>query len=199
MKRVFIVLVSVFLLSFTVATTNWEFRREENGIKVYATKVEGYKYEKCKAVSDVNADLSALYKYIKDPMNYKNFSDRIMKLETIKKFDNKVLYYMQVDLPWPIYNRDGVYELEVKSKTDAEAIITIRARPDLLPEQDGFIRIHMADSYYKLTSKGAGKSHLHFEQHTDPNGSVPAWLINHYLEDGPIGNITVIKNSVENK
>ena len=87
--------------------------------------------------------------------------------------------------------------LTVKSKTDKEAILTIRARPDLLPVQEGYIRIHMADSYYKLTSKGPNKSHIHFEQHTDPNGSVPAWLSNSYLEDGPIGNITVIKNSVE--
>lgn len=198
MKKILLLIIPVFLFSFNIISTDWEFRREENGIKVYATKVEGYKYEKCKALANVNADLTTLYNYVKDPMNYKNFSDRIMKMETIKKTENKVLYYMQVDLPWPIYNRDGVYELMIKSKTDAEAIITIRARPDLLPEQDGFVRIHMANSYYKLTAKGKGKSHLHFEQHTDPNGSVPAWLINHYLEDGPIGNITVIKKSVEN-
>lgn len=197
MKNFLIVLVSFFLFSFYTVTDNWEFRKEQNGIKVYSTRVEGYKYEKCKAIADVDAPLSKLFDYVKDPMNYKNFSDKIEKLELIKRTDTKVLYYMKVDLPWPIYNRDGVYELTVKSKTASEAIILIKARPDLLPEQEGYIRIKMADSYYKLTDKGANKSHLHFEQHTDPNGAVPAWLINHYLEDGPIGNITVIKNSVE--
>lgn len=197
MKKFLIVLVSLFLFSFYTVTDSWVFRKEQNGIKVYATKVEGHKYEKCKAVSDVNAPLNKLFDYVKDPMNYKNFSDKIEKLELIKRTETKVYYYMKVDLPWPIFNRDGVYELTIKSKTASEAIIVIKARPDLLPEQEGYIRIHMADSYYKLTAKGADKSHLHFEQHTDPNGSVPAWLINHYLEDGPIGNITVIKNSVE--
>lgn len=197
MKKVFVVCCYVLLVSFSKSDEKWELRKETNGITVYTTKVAGHKYDKCKALSTVNTDLNSLFQFVKNPLNYKKFSERVERMDIIKKTDTKVIYYMKVDLPWPIYNRDGVYELSVKSKTDTEAELMIRAMPKLMPNQEGYVRIHFADSYYKLTSKGPNKTAIHFEQHTDPNGSVPAWLSNSYLEDGPIGNITVMKKNLE--
>lgn len=197
MKSIIISIACFVLFGFTLFTSNWEFKKEKNGIKVYTKKVEGSKYEKCKAVTTVKADLNAVYAFIKNPLNYKKFSERIESIEVIKETKDKILYYMKVDMPWPIYNRDGIYEITIKHKTDTEALFVNRARPELLPEQEGYIRIHLANTFYKLTKKENNNCQVHFEQHTDPNGDVPAWVSNYYLIDGPIGNLTVIKDLLE--
>jgi hypothetical protein len=197
MKKFLIVFCYILLVSFSSSVDKWEFRKKENGITVHTAKIEGHQYDKCRAISTINTNLNALFSFVKDPSNYAKFSDRVEKLVIIKKTATKVVYYMSIDLPWPIYNRDGIYELTIKSKTDKEAILRIKALPDLLPVQNGYVRIQYANSYYKLTAIEANNTAIHFEQHTDPNGNVPAWLSNSYLEDGPIGNITIMKNILE--
>ena len=49
---------------------------------------------------------------------------------------------------------------------------------------------------YIINQKG-DKIHLQYEKHTDPNGSIPAWLSNYYLSDAPIENIVVMKEGIE--
>ena len=196
MKKVLIVFVSVFLLSFTFFNENWVFKKEKEGIKVYTAKVEGYKYDKSIALYTFNADINSFTNFIMDPLNFKKFSDRIEKIEVINKNETKAFYYMSIDMPWPISNRDGVYEITLKSKTNSGAHIAIVARPNLLPIQKGYVRIEYANTDYIIKKRGS-ELDLRYEKHTDPNGSIPAWLSNYYLSDAPIENIIVMKENIE--
>lgn len=197
MKNIIILIACFVLFGFTFLAHKWELKKEENGIKVYTKKVEGSKYEKCKALTNIKANLNVVFNFIKNPVNYKKFNDRIESIDVIKETKDKVLYYIKVDMPWPVCSRDGIYEITVKYKTDNEVLLVNRALPELLPEQEGYIRIYLADTFYKLTKKENNSCYVHFEQHINPNGDVPAWLSNYYLVDGPIGNLTVLKDLLE--
>lgn len=197
MMRSYLVIVgSLVLFSFAYLGDNWELQKEENGIKVYTAIKEGTNFKKCKATTSIKAPLIDMYNYIRNPLNYKKFSNKIESIKVVKKTDKSVFYYMKVDMPWPVYNRDGVYELKTVEKTDKQVILKSQAHPSLMPEQDGYVRIQTATTYYKITVNG-DEIDVHYEAFTDPNGNVPAWVANHYLVDGPINNFTQMKKDLE--
>jgi hypothetical protein len=196
MKIFLIVFCYVLFVSFSFSDEKWVLAKEQDGIKVYTADVPGYKYDKSIALYSFNSDINSFCNFAMKPLNYKKFSERIERIDIIKTTDTKVVYYMSIDMPWPIYNRDGVYELSIKSKSSSKAHLIIRARPDYLPVQKGYIRIKHANTDYIVKTEG-DKLHLRYEKHTDPNGNIPAWLSNYYLSDAPIENIMVMKKNIE--
>lgn len=196
MKRVVLIIGSFALLSFGFYGENWEFQKEKDGVRVYTAKKEGSNYKKCKAIGSMKVKLDDLYDYLRNPLNYKKFSNKIESIKVIKTTEKAVLYYIKVNMPWPVYNRDGVYKLETVKKTEDAFIFKGHAEPDLVPEQPGYIRVQKATNYYNVKTNG-DKIDVHYEGFSDPNGSVPAWVVNYYLVDGPINNFTQMKKDLE--
>lgn len=194
----FISVLGCFILisSFTLLGDNWEFMKEENGIKVYTAPKQGSNFKKCKVLTNIKTTLDKLYNYIRDPDNFKKYSEKISKVKLINKTDKSVVYYLSIDMPWPVYDRDGVYEMKTIEKTANKAVISIDARPKLIEEQKDFVRIVESNITYKITTNGEVQD-IHYEKFTDPNGSIPAWLSNSYLVDSPIEQFNRIKKDLE--
>lgn len=196
MKR--ILTVTLFILfGFFFLAGSWELQKDENGIKVYTALKEGSEFKKCKVITTFKTTLSDVYEYIRNPLNFKKFSNKIESLKVVKKTDKSVFYYMSIDMPWPVYNRDGVYEIKTIEKTDGKIVLQSKARPDLMPEQEGYIRIKEAETSYKLVKEDDGKVKIYYEKFVDPNGSLPAWASNEFLIDGPIKQFTQMKKDLE--
>lgn len=88
--------------------------------------------------------------------------------------------YQVYDLSWPISDRDYVMRRQVHLDPARKvATITYNSieRSDL-PPSDCCVRAQTFRTYWRLTDNPAGGSHVEVEVHTDPKGSLPAWLVN---------------------
>lgn len=187
---------SFLMMSFIVLDGKWELQKNENGIKIYTASKAGSSFKKTKAVATLKCDIDKLANWITNPLNYKKFNERIEKVQVLKKTENAVVYYMTVDLPWPVNNRDGIYVL-THNKTNKDLIdIRIKAVPDVLKNKEGYVRVRESNVHYSLKRTADNKVNMTYETYTDPNGKIPAWLSNSYVIDGPFNNVSYYKKNI---
>jgi hypothetical protein len=61
----------------------------------------------------------------------------------------------------------------------------LNAMPDQRAESGSRVRVDRSDTLYRFTPEG-DKTRMVWVQHTDPNGSLPGWLVNSLLVDIPV-------------
>ena len=197
MKKVFtLVLISLISLN-SISQSEWEYETTKNGVKVYTGPKEGSKHKQCKAIVEINTTIDEFCRYITNPENYISHSSRIKFLKTLKKGKNSAYYYLAINVPM-FSDRDGVYYVEQKSKTDTKAKVEIKAKPTMLEDQKGFVRVKISHTIYNVEKTTNGIKMTMF-MHADPGGSVPGWVANMFLVDSPLEICAAIKNDLETK
>lgn len=196
MKRSLPYLIFVSFLGLSFLQPTWELKKNKDGIKVYTAKKEGSKYKQCKAEVSLKTDINATCNYFLNPSNYKDHSEKITKLEVVKQTDKQAIYYIAVDMPWPVSDRDGVYQVDVISKTNEKAILTITPLPDIIAKVKNHVRITVSSTKY-IIKKNGDKVDIAFYQHVEPGGSVPALIANYFVEDSPYEVLTAVREDLE--
>ena len=99
-----------------------------------------------------------------------------------------------------IRDRDLVNVLEFNYNQKAKEMkILVRAESDLMPEKDDFIRIDKSDGFWFLQQTDSNLTQVTFQMHTEPNGTIPAWLVNSFVVDAPFDDLTALKERVKMK
>ena len=111
-----------------------------------------------------------------------NRSDpNIIKMETFEKKDGYQILYIQSKMPMMMTNRDSLLSLEKIDKEDGRLLFVIRTvkRDDLMPEQEGFIRMEQCKA---SMSEQKGED-LHMTEFSNMNlkGYFPVRLMNMVL------------------
>lgn len=190
------IFVGLLLSSFAFFSPNWELKKDKDGIKVYTATKEGSSYRQCKSTVSIKTSVQSVCDYLLNPNNFKKHSERISKIKVLKTTSKSAIYYMSVDLPWPATDRDGIYQIDLISKSTDEAVLKIKPLPNLMDEVKDHIRIKVSDTKYVLKKNG-DKIDVTMYVHTEPEGSVPAWLANYYVEDSPFEVLTAVRKDLQ--
>lgn len=96
-----------------------------------------------------------------------------------KESENRIIYYMAIDAPWPIKNRDWVNRITVKRQSDPKRVtITYTAVPDVLEDKADHIRVTSHLAIWVLEPHGDQQTRSIWMGYSNPGGSLPAWLVN---------------------
>ncbi|MFT7289486.1 MAG: hypothetical protein ACI87W_003621, partial [Halieaceae bacterium] len=92
--------------------------------------------------------------------------------------------YVRTDAPWPVKDRDAIYE---QSLDWSETLIRINviAVPDGLPEVDDAVRVREAQGFWELRALDSGATRVHWEFHLEPGGRIPSSLANARVVETP--------------
>ena len=74
--------------------------------------------------------------------------------------------------------------------------ILLANRPNAYPDQ-GLVRVNRLQGRYLLTPKGPNQTEIVWEQHTEPGGYLPAWLVNQLLRNIPLQSLKNLRALVE--
>ena len=89
-------------------------------------------------------------------------------------------------MPWPVTDRDYVLRIRTRgNQASGEIVMDLNAMPDQRAENGSRVRVDRSDTLYRFTPEG-DKTRMVWVQHTDPNGSLPGWLVNSLLVDIPV-------------
>ncbi|MBT8310403.1 MAG: lipid-binding protein [Flavobacteriaceae bacterium] len=181
------------------AQENWRLKKDRNGVKIYSRDYPNSKFKEYKAIMVVKTSLQEVKAIVLDADNLKNWNYKTSKSKLVKKIDeNKFIFYLFNDMPWPVLNRDHVSDVAVTYPNDKSIRINISPNNDILPENKGTVRITNFKGFWLLeeTSKGISITHQLFG---DPEGGVPAWLVNSQLVKSPYTSFNNLKDLLENK
>lgn len=185
-----LLLSAIFLISpiqFAAAQEEWKLRDEKDGIKIYMRSVAGSDIKALKVSFSIQATMSQMTAVILDVATTDEWVYSTRSCTLLKQISpQEVVYYSEINVPWPASNRDFIARIRVK-QDPVTRIVTVDSfnEPDYVPEKDGVVRVPHADGKWIIKPVAPSQLQVEYMLHVDPGGAVPAWLINLFATKGP--------------
>ena len=191
------VIIFVFLPNI-LFSQEWNLEFEKNGIKVYTRKLDWSKIKEFKGETIINTNLGSIVSVFDDVNNYTKWVYNCVEAYRLKKeSDFKGYIYTAIKTPWPVTNRDVVYQYSVsQNKTTKEVSFNVLAVKGMIPDK-GNVRMTYMKSSYLLTPLDKNKVKVVFQNHSDPAGDVPESIINMFIKDTPYYTLLNLKRMIE--
>ena len=194
----------LFLIGFihpAYSQFNWELKKKQDDLSIYTSVVKGSEFKAFKAVLEVPAtSISEITAILIDVEQYVNFFPDARNAHIIKNYnEGHFIHYLETDLPWPVDDRAGVYEVKSSyNQPKNEVIILVNIIKYDIPESTDALMMTKGAGEWKVAPLKNGKYEVTFQFHAEPSGSVPAWLANSFVVDHPyktMQNLKKILNS----
>lgn len=191
----------IFTVLFTVtnAQDKWKLISNKDGIEVYTQNLHNSAYKAVRIVSTIDVSLNRMASFLMDVNNTQDWVYATKNCRILSKHSpTDLIYYAEVDLPWPISNRDFIIHilLEQDAKTKA---LSIKAEnmPDVLPKNKGIVRIQRSYGKWHIVPIGKNQVKAEYILQVDPGGIVPAWLVNMFASRGPLESFQNLKREIQ--
>jgi len=175
----------------------WKLKKNENNIKIYTKDLDNSKIKAYKATTTLNHSITKIKTLLMDPDKFTKWVDRNSYTKSFEPGENYVFYHSIFTAPFPVQDRDVVIKAEYK-KTENGAIIEHTSAYDKKPVLENTIRVKDTYGKWELIKVSDNQTKIIYLGYSDPSGSIPAWLINSFLIDGPFNSISNL-NTILNK
>jgi hypothetical protein len=177
----------------------WKLKKEIKDLKVYFRKSTDSKINELKIETVVNAPVATVVAAIRDvPMQpyWVYHCIEAERLHMVSETENYV--YAKIDFPWPMSDRDYVVNSKLWQDTLAhEVVLHLSARPHYIPEKTDVVRIPLMEAVWKFKDLGNGKTKVTNHLKSDPAGTMPPWMVNLAIDQGPTRSMHNLKELVK--
>lgn len=172
----------------------WSLRKEADSIRVYTIDRDDSSFKAFKAEAILDAPIENLMAVMMNPQSCVEWVHNCTESYAFGTgdFHDRFAYSVN-DMPWPVTDRD--YVLRIRTRGDqgsGEIIMDLNATPNQRAEFDTRVRVDRSDTLYRFIPEG-DKTRMIWLQHTDPNGSLPGWLVNSLLVDIPVRSLQALE------
>ena len=144
--------ISIFFTCFFYlsvnAQTEWNLKKEKDGIAVYTAKLEDSKFKSIRVICELQASLTQLVAVLMQPNLQPEWVLATKEASLVKQISSaRIYYYAEAALPWPMSNRDMVIDLSM-SQHPITKLLTIRANTinNILPIKEGKQRVPLSQA-----------------------------------------------------
>lgn len=188
---------SLCLLTGTSQAPEWVLSKNANGITLYTASDPAYAVKGVKAELEFDAKLPQLIATVMDVDRYSSWVYQCKESKLLKRISKQeLIYYHVTEAPWPVDDRDLVSRFSMKKNNQNEVEITSGNIDNYLSPQPGYVRVKRTNAYWKFTQLPNGKVHAEYRLFLDPGGSVPAWIMNLFITNGPYETFLNMKKRV---
>ncbi len=176
----------LFYLFFTIPAqaqnqeSGWQKIKDEEGILVYSATVSGSDIIKVKTEVIIAAPLARIRRILDDAPRRNLWVPYLEQSKVLQYMsDTQRLEYSHFDAPWPISDRDFVYQIRLRRQHPDRLVFQMRSEQSpLMPERPGIVRANLIESLYTLTALHPQQTRVQLVFHADLRGWLPVWLIN---------------------
>ncbi len=177
----------------------WELVKEQGLTKVYTRSREDIKIKEVRISTIIKTSMEKFLKVLNDVPNY---SDWVFRCEKAKRLltisDHEFYYYTTSNLPFPISDRDMVIHSRQWTDPLTKTVYSESvADPNYIPHKDDYVRVPFLKSAWVIHPMEDGTLKVNYSISTDPGGSLPAWLVNMAITQGPIKTMEQLAALVE--
>ena len=189
LKKISIILIYFLFAGFIQETPKetWHLKKFEKGISVYTRQIENSRLIELKSDFQIKTSLSSIVALLNDFESYPQWVYRCEKSYVAKKIsDMEFIQYQSVKAPWPVDNRDILIYKKL-SQDPITKVITQKAyaMPEFIPKVAKHVRVLLFKAQWTITPLQNGLVNVEYQLLVDPGGSIPAWLVNLAVVDGP--------------
>ena len=195
MRTFHFTLIILFLPLIGFCQSDWELQRDKKGIKVWTKDYPDSNFKQFKATCHIDASMENVVALFQDINNLNKWYDRVETTALNRKIsDQEAIYTIDFDLPWPVTNRVTAVKSTIKlNPTNGQVKVITEYEANIITPSKGDLLVTNVSSDWILTpNPNGGIDALHLG-YMDPAGSLPAWIANKGVKDGPINTITGMK------
>lgn len=177
-----------FILFQGAQAQDCTLKKEAGNTKVYVCKTENDKFKSLKAeVVFENATLEKLRQVLFDVSRYTKWQYKMTEAKMLQRVhSNEIIIRSVVDSPWPIENREMLVRFScVMDLPNNQMFVTARGGIDYdYPKDEELVRVPYSEAHWSVTQKGTSL-YVSYTLQIDPGGSLPPWLVNMAMAEGP--------------
>lgn len=198
MKPMYTIII-LFLYSFySFELQAWDIVKSENGIQVFTRDVAGSNLKEFKAIMTVDVEPDRVLSLIQDGNSMSIWWPDCIESKVISgsgTLDWKV--YFMTKVPFPLENRDTINHFMAKKDSNSKVIsIQIKGIPETVPTKSEVVRIPKLTGSWTISPKETG-TEIIYQLHADPGGSIPAFVANSTVVDGPLKTFQAMKQKLK--
>ncbi|HET8850065.1 MAG TPA: START domain-containing protein [Marinobacter sp.] len=174
---------------------HWALQTEVDNIRIYTMDQPGSGFQAFKAEALLNVSLEQLMAVMANPESCEEWVHNCVESYAFGNGDFHDRYAYSVnDMPWPVTDRDYVLRIRTEGNADTrEIIMHLNAMPDMRAEFDSRVRVDRSATLYRFVPEGK-HTRMIWIQHTEPNGSLPGWLVNNLVVDIPVKSMQALES-----
>jgi len=177
----------------------WTLKKTGKKMWVYTRDRAGSEIKEVRLIMEVDASIEAINEVLNDATRQPEWVFHCTAAKDLGgTVDTGWYYYSRIALPWPMDDRDVVAKV-VGKQEGAIYKSTSVAAPNFHPEVEGCVRITDFDVATAYEAMPTGGTRMTYEVHSEPAGAVPSWLVNLFIEKGPVETMTKLRTIVEEK
>jgi len=178
---------------------DWVLKRDRSAVKVYTAKVTGSKYRAVRARMLVDGRIESLVGLVKDLENCSKWAVMCKSARLEKRISSSEAHiYTLNNLPFPVRDRDVFSHVSWQVDVRTGAIsVNSRALANYMPKTRGVVRVNDAVSQWVFTPQKSGQVLVESFAHVDPNGPIPAWLVNRLMISSPFKTMLRMREEIE--
>ncbi len=192
MRRFHILVLPLILVGLMARADGWELVKDKDGIKIYTRSTENSKFKTYRGEAIINIGMNEMYRILIDLDNYDQWvysnSERRLLSET---GNGEYTYYSVMSLPFPFDNRDMTTVMKVSMGQDTIRFVTSLVKGK--PSPKGIVPIAAYEEITTLVKLGEKQVKMIMEGYFEPGGTLPAWVINMFLSEGPYQSLMTLK------
>lgn len=193
MKYLFIIGILTIGSIWRQTQIDWKIKRDEKGVKVFTISKSGSTFHQVMVETQFKNEPSNIVQGILKVQDYTKWIYQCSNSQLISKVNDTVFIYRHVtDAPWPIEDRDHISKVTVSRLP--KGMISITSKMVFgYPEYPDCIRLKHTESTWHLTPMANGGTLLNYQLSFDPGGTVPTWLVDIFIADGPYNTFINLK------
>lgn len=166
---------------------DWNLRKEAGAIRVFTAEQPDSSFQAFKAVALLDAPIENLMAVMINPKSCVEWVHNCVESYAFGEGDFHDRYAYSVnDMPWPVTDRDYVLRIRTHGEgAGGDIFMDLNAVPQRRDVEEDYVRVDRSDTHYHFIPMG-NQTRMVWVQHTEPNGSIPGWLVNSLLVDIPI-------------
>jgi len=144
----------------------------------YSLKESGVDYVAVKGICTINASVKRIFDAIKSSELAKKADAFLLACEELFHTEHYSEVYLQIQLPFPLSNRDTAVSQWDYCYDDTHASCVIDDLPGKVERKRGFVRTKTFMSGWDIIAISAHSSRVTLLSHGAPEGLVPVWAAN---------------------
>lgn len=166
---------------------SWVLKKDKDAIKIYTRDAANSNFKSVKVTCTIPGTLSQLTALLLDVSAHEHWVYNTKSSYLVEQVtQNRQIYYSEIDLPWPLANREIVVVMNIVQDPLSKVLqVNIENAENKIPVKSGTVRVPASSVTWKVTPLKGDLLSIEYFGQADPGGSVPGWVANPFTTKGP--------------
>jgi hypothetical protein len=185
--KVFMILFCLVATEVYSQSNECDLKRDKDGVKVYTCKSDYDKFKSLKAEFVLeNTSIEKLEAFLRDVSNYPTWQYNMTEAKVLAWKDaNELIYRSVIDAPWPLEDRELIMRFWSDDNQGDYVYFYMENTSFDYPIDEELIRVPFMKGQWRVKRTMNNSLYVEYFLRIDPGGTVPAWLVNIAMADGP--------------